>query len=70
MYFIHKIYIYIFINIYFYIQIGLIPIDLIEIFLMEPSKLDIFRSVASYDEKTAENGRNFNHTEMRIVSKI
>ena len=37
---------------------------------MKPSEFDIFLSVESYDETTAENCRNCYATEKRIVSKL
>ena len=43
--------------------------DLKEILPMKPSKIEIFHSVDSYDEKTGENLRNFNDVEKRINSK-
>ena len=37
---------------------------------MEPSELNIFYSVESYDEKTAANYQNWYVYEKRVVSKL
>ena len=52
------------------LKIGLILIDLNQIFPMKPSKFEIFFSVESYDTKTAETCRNCYGAEERIVSKL
>ena len=47
-----------------------IRIDLSMIFTMEPSELKNSISVEKYDEKTAENYRNYYVAEKRIFSKL
>ena len=39
-------------------------------FSKKPSQFEIFHSFGRYDKKTAENWRNFNDAEKRIVSKL